>query len=305
LEARGLGHLLLKALNAIVHNKLDMESSRVDRCIQAMIKTPSTFQHCIFVGPPGCGKTTAAWNIVHTFYKTPLERIGRALFLNASDERSLEAIRSKVYPFTESAGTGLFGYTDKPKIIIFDEVETLTEPAQLALRPLLEKPTSEIIVFFLCNSLCKIHTSLRTRFCVLRFDPLSEDVLKSRLNTIHPGLIPPGRYDIRLRRSDLRFFLLNLDESQKATNWLCRLINIHPSERKKFWKQCYNEMSLQMFGCFILSLSLITNTGFCHWKKWIEICDPNLSNWITDTSAVEAMEEIWQGFNLDTQIKLA
>ena len=37
-----------------------MEASRVERCIEAMIKTPSTFQHCIFVGPPGCGKTLLA-----------------------------------------------------------------------------------------------------------------------------------------------------------------------------------------------------------------------------------------------------
>lgn len=273
-----------------------MESSRVDRCIQAMIKTPSTFQHCIFVGPPGCGKTTAAWNIVNTFYKTPLERVGRALFLNASDERSLEAIRSKVYPFTESAGSGLFGFSDYPKIIIFDEVETLTEPAQLALRPLLEKPTSDILVFFLCNSLCKIHISLRSRFFVLRFDPLPENVMNSRLLSIIPTIKPPGRFDIRLRRSDLRFFLLNSDDSQNATRWLCKVLTLHPSEKKAFWRKCYQEMSLQMFGCHILSLSLTTNTGFSLWKEWIEMCDPNLLQWVTEESGIQIMDTMWNGF---------
>lgn len=273
--------------------------SRVERCINAMIKSPETFQHCIFVGPPGCGKTTAAWNIVHQFYKTSLERVGRALFLNASDERSLEAIRSKVYPFTESASTGLFGFTDKPKIIIFDEVETLTEPAQLALRPLLEKPTSEVIVFFLCNSLCKIHASLRTRFCVLRFDPLPESVLSSRLSLIAPTTKSPGKYDVRLRRSDLRYFLLNSHDSQGGTIFLSKILTMHPSKRREFWKTCYQEMSLQSFGCHMLSLSLITNTGFSKWSDWIEICDPNVSIWITDESAIDAMEKMW----LDLELK--
>lgn len=276
-------------------DKVD-KSSRVERCINAMIQSPETFQHCIFVGPPGCGKTTAAWNIVHQFYKTSLERVGRALFLNASDERSLEAIRSKVYPFTESAATGLFGFTDKPKIIIFDEVETLTEPAQLALRPLLEKPTSEVIVFFLCNSLCKIHASLRTRFCVLRFDPLPESVLSTRLSSIAPLTKSPGRYDVRLRRSDLRYFLLNPQDSQGGTEFICKLLTMHPSERRAFWKTCYQEMSLQAFGCHMLSLSLITNTGFSKWSNWIEVCDPNVSVWITDESAMDEMEKMWLDF---------
>ena len=272
---------------------MDTNVSRVDKCINAMIQNPKKFQHSIFVGPPGCGKTTAAWNIVHQFYKTPLERVGRALFLNASDERSLEAIRSKVYPFTESAGAGLFGYTDKAKIIIFDEVETLTEPAQLALRPLLEKPTTEVLVFFLCNSLCKINVSLRSRFFILRFDPLPEPILKNRLNNIAPLTTQPGRFDIRLRRSDLRYFLLNPSDTQKATRWLCNALNMHPSERHQFWKKTYNDISLQIFGCYMLTLSLLINKGFSKWGSWIETCDPNLILWISEEKAVEKMENMW------------
>jgi hypothetical protein len=51
----------------------------------------------------------------------------------------------------------------------------------------------------------------------------------------------------------------------------------------------------------MLSLSLITNTGFSHWNEWIEICDPNLSTWITEESAIEAMEKIWSGFTLKNE----
>jgi hypothetical protein len=272
---------------------LSEKLSRVERCIDAMIKQPSLFQHCIFVGPPGCGKTTAVWNIVHSFYKTPLERLGRALFLNASDERSLEAIRSKVYPFTESAGSGLFGTSDKPKIIIFDEVETLTEPAQLALKKLIEKPTSEIIVFFICNSLSKVHPTLRSRFFILRFDPLPESVLKNRLQLISSGINPPGNFDIRLHRSDLRFFLLNPQETRVGTKWLCKLLTAHPLQRKDVCKAMYNEMSLQTFLCYILTLSLLTKTGTSLWKPWISICDPNLTCWFTETESLFHMERLW------------
>jgi hypothetical protein len=46
----------------------------------------------------------------------------------------------------------------------------------------------------------------------------------------------------------------------------------------------------------MLSLSLITGTGFDKWKEWIEICDPNLSVWTTQDSAIQSMETMWLGF---------
>ena len=155
----------------------------------------------------------------------------------------------------------------------------------------------------MCNSLCKIHASLRTRFFILRFDPLPEIVLNSRLKTIATiPTEPPGRFDIRLRRSDLRYFLLNPQDSQKATKWLTKLMCLHPFQRKQFWKQTYNEMSLQTFGCHLLSLSLITNTGFDKRKGLIKICDPNLSTWITQESAIEYMEKMWLEFLVSIKI---
>jgi MoxR-like ATPase len=275
---------------------MSLIESRVERCIQAMVETPKCLQHSIFVGPPGCGKTTAAWKLVNHFYKTPLERVGRTLFLNASDERSLEAIRSKVYPFAESAGSGLFGYTEHPKIIIFDEVETLTEPAQLALRPLLEKPTSDILVFFLCNSLSKIHPALRSRFFILRFDPLPQDILKTRLASITDKAKEPGVFDIRVHRSDLRYFLLNPKESQEATQWLVRILQCHPTQRREIWEDTYNTSSIQTFGCLLLTLSSMTNTGLELWEKWVKLCDPNLVAYTTKEAAIATMERLWSEF---------
>jgi hypothetical protein len=135
--------------------------------------------------------------------------------------------------------------------------------------------------------------SLRTRLFILRFDPLPELVLKSRLNLISPTTVSPGKFDIKLHRSDLRYFLLNGEASQQATLLLCTLLNTHPLKRANVWKRIYNTFSLQTFGCYILTLSLLTDTGFSNWKDWIEVCDPNISMWMSQETVIDAMEKMW------------
>lgn len=134
------------------------------------LKHPETLQHMILYGPPGAGKTTTAEWFVNEFWcDYPLKQ-EVVLILNAADERSLEAIRQKMYPFAEAQAMACSLY-NKPKFIVLDECETLTETAQLALRPLLEYPTNELCLIFICNSLTRVQKQLMNHFLQIRFDP--------------------------------------------------------------------------------------------------------------------------------------
>jgi hypothetical protein len=124
----------------------------------------------ILYGPPGAGKTTTAEWFVNEFWKDYPLKQEVILILNAADERSLEAIRQKMYPFAEAQAMACSLF-NKPKFIVLDECETLTETAQLALRPLLEYPTNELCLIFICNSLTRVQKQLMNHFLQIRFDP--------------------------------------------------------------------------------------------------------------------------------------
>jgi DNA polymerase III delta prime subunit len=185
---------------------------RIQSLLSTMLKYPNARSHMIMIGPPGSGKTTSVKYFVEALHekKSTNTVFGRALFLNSSDERGLEAVRSRVYPFVRSSFQAFFPTNVAPKVIVFDEAETLTDQAQIALRPLLDESPDKIIIIFLCNSISRIHNSILHKFMIIPFEAANTHDFNSRIKLIldNKGSQISG-VDILFRRGDIRFFILN------------------------------------------------------------------------------------------------
>ena len=152
-----------------VPENLDYVCNRVQKLFTNFATNPQSIQHLLLYGSPGSGKTSSTlWLLKKIWPEDQL--FSRVCFiLNAADERSLEAIRAKCIPFIEVDWRSK-GET-RPRFLVLDECETLTESAQLALRPFLDNPPSSLCVIFLCNSLNRVHQTIRNACLRVRFNP--------------------------------------------------------------------------------------------------------------------------------------
>ena len=242
--------------------------SRIETLLQTMVQSPSARSHLLLIGPPGSGKTTSARFFVEALHGkagTKSSFFGRALFLNSSDERGLEAVRSRVYPFIRSSFDALFA-TSGPKIIVFDEAETLTDQAQIALRPLLDMPPQKILIIFLCNSISRIHPSIVHKFLTIPFEAPKPQDFQFRIQKILGSgnaaatTTPMSGLDVQFRRGDIRFFLLNPGRYSDCAKLWHEAFNCHPTALRPLFEQILPKWTFSDLAMFCLFVANITGT---------------------------------------------
>ena len=139
--------------------------------IRVLFEDKGLNQNVLLAGSPGCGKTTLA---------KILARDLPHMFINVSDESSVDTIRNKINDFCSNISV-LDGKSSK-KVVILDEFDGASDQFYKALRGTIEKFAGNTRFVATCNYINKVPDAIQSRFEVINFDPSTseeEEILKT------------------------------------------------------------------------------------------------------------------------------
>jgi replication factor C small subunit len=212
----------------------DAIKDRIADCI-----AKNDIPHLIFAGSAGTGKTTLAKLIVRNIQCD-------YLYLNASDENGIDTIRDRVKGFASTASF------QPIKIVILDEADFLTQPAQAALRNLIEEYSAYTRFILTCNYIERLIEPLQSR-CELHMlkPPTKGTVAKHVCTNILE--VEGVTYDIQdvvtivnLFYPDVRSIIKTLQQNVRDSkltittiddNWCKPLVEILKKRDKNAWYQ--------------------------------------------------------------------
>jgi len=138
--------------------------------VKSMIEQ-NDVSHLLLYGGAGTGKTTLAKIIAKS---TDCDY----LYINASDENSVETVRNKIKEFASSISFKTF------KLIILDESDFLTPSSQAALRNIMETYSKTTRFILTCNYAERIIEPIQSRCQSFHVTPPTKKDIAVRLATI-------------------------------------------------------------------------------------------------------------------------
>jgi DNA polymerase III delta prime subunit len=212
----------------------DTVKDRIADCINK-----NDIPHFLFAGTAGTGKTTLAKLIVKNIKCD-------YLYINASDENGIDIIRDKVKTFASTS-------TFQPlKVVILDEADFLTQPAQAALRNLIEEYSITTRFVLTCNYIERLIEPLQSRCEIHLLKPPSKadvarhictnilDVEKVEYKIEDVAVVINEYYpDVRSIIKVLQQFSQSgkLVLADTNNNWVKKLVEILKKREKDAWYQ--------------------------------------------------------------------
>ena len=212
----------------------DAIKARIADCI-----ANNDIPHFIFAGSAGTGKTTLAKLIVKNIQCD-------YLYINASDENGIDTIRDKVKGFASTASF------QPIKIVILDEADFLTQPAQAALRNLIEEYSAYTRFILTCNYVERLIEPLQSRCELHMLKPPTKGAVAKHLclNVLDIENVTYDMKDvaqiINMFYPDVRSILKTLQQFSKNgklvvdaidDDWTKQLVQILIKRDKNAWYQ--------------------------------------------------------------------
>lgn len=178
--------------------------------IAAMIDGYDT-PNFLFYGPAGTGKTSTAYLIARDLTGSADE----VMEFNASDDRGIDMVRDRIIPKVDQRTL-----TGKPRVVLLDEMESMTTEAQQALRQPMEQSKSVFVLT--CNDPSNVIGALKSR-CHNRgyeFGHIPSPAIRERLEQIidqHDLDVSGQRLDaiVSFANGDMRSAISKLIEAAK------------------------------------------------------------------------------------------